>query len=214
MLGSISSRPCDAVKVVVSAPDCSAPCTAPAAPPSLCISCTTGTLPQMLVSPCADHSSASSAIVEDGVIGIDRADLVDPVGDVRDRGVAVHRRRGVGVRAASAPFSHPGSAIISIAWQGQVLEADGAAGAAIVEVAVAQPRPELLDGLLGAGRVALVALEAIAAGQAALRLVAGLPLARGPPSTSSKPADPRGGGSSAVPAARRRCRSAGAASRR
>ena len=69
MLGSISIRPCDAVKVVVSAPDCSAPCTAPAAPPSLCISCTTGTLPQMLVRPCADHSSASSAIVEDGVIG-------------------------------------------------------------------------------------------------------------------------------------------------
>ena len=69
MLGSISISPCDAVKVVVSAPDCSAPCTAPAAPPSLCISCTTGTLPQMLVRPCADHSSASSAIVEDGVIG-------------------------------------------------------------------------------------------------------------------------------------------------
>ena len=69
MLGSISISPCDAVKVVVSAPDWSAPCTAPAAPPSLCISCTTGTLPQMLVSPWADHSSASSAIVELGVIG-------------------------------------------------------------------------------------------------------------------------------------------------
>ena len=69
MLGSISSRPCDAVNVVVSAPDCSAPCTAPAAPPSLCISCTTGTLPQMFGSPLADHSSASSAMVEDGVIG-------------------------------------------------------------------------------------------------------------------------------------------------
>ena len=69
MFGSISSRPCDAVKVVVSAPDCSAPCTAPAAPPSLCISCTTGTLPQMFLMPSADHSSASSAMVEDGVIG-------------------------------------------------------------------------------------------------------------------------------------------------
>ena len=69
MLGSISSSPCDAVNVVVSAPDCSAPCTAPAAPPSLCISCTTGTLPQMFGSPLADHSSASSAMVEDGVIG-------------------------------------------------------------------------------------------------------------------------------------------------
>ncbi len=69
MLGSISSRPCDAVNVVVNAPDCSAPCTAPAAPPSLCICCTTGMLPQMLGMPCADHSSASSAMVEEGVIG-------------------------------------------------------------------------------------------------------------------------------------------------
>ena len=46
-LGIISSRPCDAVKVVVSEPVCSAPWTAPAAPPSLCISITCGTLPQM-----------------------------------------------------------------------------------------------------------------------------------------------------------------------
>jgi len=69
MLGIISSRPCDAVKVVVIAPDCSAPCTAPAAPPSLCICCTTGTLPQMFGVPAAAHSSASSAIVDDGVIG-------------------------------------------------------------------------------------------------------------------------------------------------
>ena len=69
MFGSISSRPCDAVNVVVSAPACSAPCTAPAAPPSLCISCTTGTLPQMFGTPSAAHWSASSAIVEDGVIG-------------------------------------------------------------------------------------------------------------------------------------------------
>ena len=43
MLGSIKRRPCDAVKVVVMAPDWRAPCTAPAAPPSLCICCTTGT---------------------------------------------------------------------------------------------------------------------------------------------------------------------------
>ena len=47
MFGIISSRPCDAVNVVVSEPVCSAPCTAPAAPPSLCISITCGTLPQM-----------------------------------------------------------------------------------------------------------------------------------------------------------------------
>src|SRR5471032_2428967 len=69
ILGSISSRPCEEVKVVVSAPACSAPCTVPAAPPSLCISCTTGTLPHKLGWPPDDHSSASSAMVEEGVIG-------------------------------------------------------------------------------------------------------------------------------------------------
>src|SRR5271154_2757246 len=68
-LGSINIRPCDDVNVVVMAPDCSAPCTAPAAPPSLCISCTTGTLPQILGTPSADHWSANSAMVEEGVIG-------------------------------------------------------------------------------------------------------------------------------------------------
>ena len=69
MLGSFSSRPCDAVNVVVSAPACSEPCTAPAAPASLCISITCGTMPQMFVRPFADHSSASSPIVDEGVIG-------------------------------------------------------------------------------------------------------------------------------------------------
>ncbi len=69
MLGIISSRPWDAVNVVLSAPPCSAPCMAPAAPPSLCISTTVGTVPHTLARPCEDHSSASSAIVEDGVIG-------------------------------------------------------------------------------------------------------------------------------------------------
>ena len=38
----------EAVKVVVSEPVCSTPCTAPAAPPSLCISATWGMVPQML----------------------------------------------------------------------------------------------------------------------------------------------------------------------
>ena len=47
MLGIISSRPCEAVKVVDSDPACKAPWTAPAAPPSLCISTTVGTVPQM-----------------------------------------------------------------------------------------------------------------------------------------------------------------------
>ena len=69
MLGSISSSPCDAVNVVASAPPWSAPCTAPAAPPSLCISTTVGTVPHMLGRRSLDHWSASSAIVEDGVIG-------------------------------------------------------------------------------------------------------------------------------------------------
>jgi hypothetical protein len=69
MLGIISSRPCDAVNVVVSAPLCSAPCKAPAAPPSLCISTTLGTPPHTVRRPRLAHSSASSAIVDDGVIG-------------------------------------------------------------------------------------------------------------------------------------------------
>ena len=69
MFGIISSRPCDAVNVVLSAPPCSAPCSAPAAPPSLCISTTVGTVPQTLARSWLAHSSASSAIVEDGVIG-------------------------------------------------------------------------------------------------------------------------------------------------
>ena len=69
MLGIISSRPCDAVKVVASEPACSAPWSAPAAPPSLCISTTVGTVPQMLVFCSADHWSAHSPMLEDGVMG-------------------------------------------------------------------------------------------------------------------------------------------------
>ena len=69
MLGTMRSRPWEAVKVVASAPPWSAPCIAPAAPPSLCISTTEGTVPQTLGRPRLDHSSASSAIAEDGVIG-------------------------------------------------------------------------------------------------------------------------------------------------
>ena len=69
MLGIISISPCEAVNVVVMAPACSAPCRAPAAPASLCISWITGTLPQMFLRPADAHSSASSAMVEEGVIG-------------------------------------------------------------------------------------------------------------------------------------------------
>ena len=45
MFGIISSRPCDEVNVVASAPCCSAPWSAPAAPASDCISMTSGTTP-------------------------------------------------------------------------------------------------------------------------------------------------------------------------
>jgi len=69
MFGIISSRPCEAVNVVVSAPLCNAPCTAPAAPPSLCISTIVGTRPHTVGRPSLAHWSASSAIGEDGVIG-------------------------------------------------------------------------------------------------------------------------------------------------
>ena len=69
MFGIINNRPCDAVKVVASAPLCKAPCRAPAAPPSLCISTTVGTVPHKLGRCSLDHLSASSAIGEDGVIG-------------------------------------------------------------------------------------------------------------------------------------------------
>ena len=69
MLGIISSRPCEAVKVVTRAPVANAPCTAPAAPASDCIAVTSGIVPQMFVSPLADISSASSPIEEEGVIG-------------------------------------------------------------------------------------------------------------------------------------------------
>ncbi len=69
MLGIMSSRPWEAVKVVVSAPAWSEPWTAADAPPSDCISMTSGTTPQMLVLPRADHSSANSPMLDEGVIG-------------------------------------------------------------------------------------------------------------------------------------------------
>jgi hypothetical protein len=69
MLGSISSRPWEAVKVVASAPFSTAPCSTPAAPASLCNSTTSGTCPHRLGRPAALQVSASSPIVEAGVIG-------------------------------------------------------------------------------------------------------------------------------------------------
>jgi hypothetical protein len=69
MFGIISSSPWEAVKVVASAPACSAPCKAPAAPPSLCSSTIVGTADQRFGSSCAAHWSAHSPIVDDGVMG-------------------------------------------------------------------------------------------------------------------------------------------------
>jgi hypothetical protein len=69
MLGIMSSNPCDDVKVVVSEPVCNAPCTAPAAPPSLCISTTAGTVPQMFGFPADDQASADSPMGDEGVMG-------------------------------------------------------------------------------------------------------------------------------------------------
>ena len=69
MLGILSSSPCDAVKVQVSAPVCSAPCTAPAAPPSLCISTTEGIVPQRFLTPSDAHWSHHSPMFEEGVMG-------------------------------------------------------------------------------------------------------------------------------------------------
>ena len=50
MLGIMRSRPWEAVNVVASAPAWRAPCTAPAAPPSDCISAISGITPQRFVS--------------------------------------------------------------------------------------------------------------------------------------------------------------------
>ena len=69
ILGSIRRSPCEDVNVVVKAPVCKAPCTAPEAPPSLCISVTMGTSFQIFFSPFTDQVSDHSPIFDDGVIG-------------------------------------------------------------------------------------------------------------------------------------------------
>ena len=69
MLGIIRSRPWEAVKVVVSAPERREPWTAPAAPASDCISTSLTCWPKIFLRPWADQSSASSAITEEGVMG-------------------------------------------------------------------------------------------------------------------------------------------------
>lgn len=57
------------MKVVVKDPAWSVPWTVPAAPPSDCISRTTGVTPQMFCLPSAAHASAFSPMFEEGVIG-------------------------------------------------------------------------------------------------------------------------------------------------
>lgn len=56
---------------------------------------------------------------------------------------------------------------------GALVVAGTAAGAALGIHLIPQTRPQLGDGLLGAAAIAAVALEAVAAGVAARRLVAG-----------------------------------------
>ncbi len=51
MFGIMRRSPCEAVNVPVRAPPWIAPCTAPAAPASLCISMTSGMFPQMFGRP-------------------------------------------------------------------------------------------------------------------------------------------------------------------
>ncbi len=67
--GIMSRSPCDAVNVVAMAPAWRAPCSAPAAPASDCISTTSGTEPHRFGRPVTDHSSACSPIADAGVIG-------------------------------------------------------------------------------------------------------------------------------------------------
>ena len=69
MLGIISSRPWEAVYVVVRAPAFREPCTVPAAPASDCISTTFTVVPKMFFLPAAAHWSTLSAIGLEGVMG-------------------------------------------------------------------------------------------------------------------------------------------------
>ena len=91
MLGIISSRPCDEVNVVARAPACSAPWSAPAAPPSLCISMTFGTVPQMFL--VADRRPGVGRLAHrrGRRNGINSDHFADVVGHVGDRLIAVER---------------------------------------------------------------------------------------------------------------------------
>ena len=69
MVGIISIRPWDAVKLVARVPASSAPWQAPQAPASDCISTRRTVWPKMFFFPLADQSSACSAMGLEGVIG-------------------------------------------------------------------------------------------------------------------------------------------------
>jgi len=88
MFGIISSRPCDAVKSVIG-PPAGARVDCPAAPPSLCISVTCGTEPQMFGTPrtTIDPPIRPCRRRRDG---IDGDDFIESVGDISHRFVAVH----------------------------------------------------------------------------------------------------------------------------
>jgi len=69
MTGIMSRRPWLEVKVVARAPVETAPCRAPAAPASLCISTTLGTTPNRLGLRAAAQASQASPMLEEGVMG-------------------------------------------------------------------------------------------------------------------------------------------------
>ena len=63
---------------------------------------------------------------------------------------------------------------------GTLLEAHGTTGAKTVVIAVTHPGAQLDDRMLGAGTEAAIALEAVAAGEAAPGLIGGFALAQAP----------------------------------
>jgi hypothetical protein len=141
-VGSISIRPCEAVKVVVSAPACRAPCIAPAAPPSLCISTTVGTLPQRLVLPVAGPLVGQLGHGRGRRDRVDRADLVEAVGDVAAASLpSMVTRMGSWHRAPLRDH------LDGVA--GALLVAGTAAGAPVVVDLVAQPGPSLMMACSG-----------------------------------------------------------------
>ena len=147
-------------------PACRAPCTVPAAPPfALHLHHRGDVAPQVGLPLCRPgvgqfgHGRARG----DGVDGTHFAQLVRHPG----RGfVAVNHDQFMFHWDSSGWRS-------SMAWQGALVVAGTAAGAALGIHLIPQTRPQLGDGLLGATAVAAVALEAVAAGVAARRLVAG-----------------------------------------